>query len=118
MFVPDLVASAYRVHDGGAHSGVDSVARVPRAAESWYWMSVWFGEEGDEDRAAYCAMRSIHAVAHGLEQVGVPARRVGWRHLLRQSMLARLRRGDDGGSVIVLRLLRWWSAVRMASRGW
>lgn len=118
VFVPDLVGSVYRIHGGGLHSGTDPAARVPRAAESWYWMSVWFDEAGEADRASYCAMRSLHAVAHGLEELGVPARRVGWRHLLRQALLARVRAKFPGAERWLAPVLRWWSAVRTASRGW
>ena len=118
VFTPDLTASVYRVHDGGAHSGVPPVARVPRAAESWYWMSVWFAEDGDDDRASYCAMRSIAAVAGGLEQSGVPALTVGWSHLARQAVLARLGRLGPRARTVIDPMLAASAWIRVRARGW
>jgi hypothetical protein len=117
VFVPELTASVYRVHDGGLHSGVPPAERVPRSVESWYWMAVWFAEQGDESEARYCAMRSIDTLATGLKRSGVGGVGGAGVHLLRQKLLESVRRrtGDSRSLEVAL---KQWGRYRRRTRGW
>jgi glycosyltransferase involved in cell wall biosynthesis len=60
----DLLPAVYRRHSGGVWSLQDPRLNAIRQAESYYWISVYFGERDDDDAAGAYLARSMAAISN------------------------------------------------------